>query len=73
MSDAVHSGRWAFFGALAAIYGAITQPSVADAIGGKIGAVLNALRILNPVLTAAIGSLGAVTAAAAMPPGTPKE
>jgi hypothetical protein len=37
------------------------------------GAVLNAIRFLHPVLTAAVGSLGAVTAAAAMPPGSPKQ
>jgi hypothetical protein len=74
MSDTpTHSGRWAFLGALVAIYGAVTQPSVANAIGGKTGAVLNAIRFLHPVLTAAVGSLGAVTAAAAMPPGSPKQ
>jgi hypothetical protein len=73
MSNTPTHGRGAVLGAFLAIYGALMQPDVVNAIPGKTGSVLRALSVFSPMVTAGIGSVGAIVAAGSMPPGTPKQ
>lgn len=67
-----HSGFASWLGALLAIYGAVTQPSVVAQVPGAIGHALGAIAGFSPVVTAAIGTIGAVVAARSMPTGSAK-
>lgn len=67
-----HSGFFSWLGALLAIYGAVTQPSVVAQVPGAAGHALGAIAAFSPVVTAVIGTVGAVVAAKSMPTGSPK-
>lgn len=67
-----HSGTGSILGAVLAIYGAVTQPSVVAQIPGKAGAILGALGAASPIVTAGIGVVGALIAARSMPRGSAK-
>lgn len=67
-----HSGFASWLGAILAIYGAVTQPSVVAQVPGAVGHALGAIGAFSPAVTATIGVIGAVIAARSMPSGSAK-
>lgn len=66
-----HTGISAWFGAVLAIYSAITQPSVVAQIPGAVGHALGTVAV-SPIASAIIGTVGAIIAAKSMPRGSAK-